>query len=94
MPCSLGRSEAIAPTIHNLDAVWRVAVHLTPQPFCSQGSVPAPYPLNSKLGGPQSGLDTTTAGPTHSALWRNEVYYCGNCTGICPPMCHELTGFA
>jgi hypothetical protein len=45
-------SEGIAPRILNLGTLWRLVVSFTPRPLYPRN--PPRYPLNRKLGGPQS----------------------------------------
>jgi hypothetical protein len=46
-------SEGIAPRILDLGSRWRWVVSFTPRPLYSQGKSPW-YPLDRRLGGPQS----------------------------------------
>jgi hypothetical protein len=46
-------SEGIAPRILNFGTRWSRAVSFTPRPLYTQGNSPL-YPLDRRLGGPQS----------------------------------------
>jgi hypothetical protein len=68
------RSGGIAPRILDLGTRWRWVVSFTPWPIYPQGKKPW-YPLDRRLGGPQSRLDAAVKRQIPDHLVRSSALY-------------------